>query len=64
MSASLRDLEHAAQLQFIRAQKAEQKAENAIRCEDSNHISLLQAARCEEVNSDSRFASTRNRATR
>ena len=28
MSASLRDLEHAAQLQFVRAQKAEQKAED------------------------------------
>jgi hypothetical protein len=28
MSASLRDLEHAAQLQFLRAQKAEQKAED------------------------------------
>jgi hypothetical protein len=28
MSASLRDLEHAAQVQFVRAQKAEQKAED------------------------------------
>ena len=28
MSALLRDLEHAAQLQFVRAQKAEQKAED------------------------------------
>jgi len=28
MSASLRDLEHAAQLQFVRAQKAEQRAED------------------------------------
>jgi len=28
MAASLRDLEHAAQLQFVRAQKAEQKAED------------------------------------
>src|ERR1700756_3157821 len=28
MSASLRDLEHAAQLHFIRAEKAEQKAED------------------------------------
>ena len=28
MSASLRDLEHAAQTQFVRAQKAEQKAED------------------------------------
>jgi len=28
MSASFRDLEHAAQLQFVRAQKAEQKAED------------------------------------
>ena len=28
MSASLRDLEHAAQIQFVRAQKAEQKAED------------------------------------
>jgi len=28
MSASLRDLEHAAQIQFARAQKAEQKAED------------------------------------
>ena len=28
MSASLRDLEHAAQLQFVRAEKAEQKAED------------------------------------
>ena len=28
MSASIRDLEHAAQVQFVRAQKAEQKAED------------------------------------
>src|ERR1700756_4097617 len=28
MAASLRDLEHAAQVQFVRAQKAEQKAED------------------------------------
>src|SRR6201987_5977296 len=28
MASSLRDLEHAAQLQFVRAQKAEQKAED------------------------------------
>src|SRR5215472_5660862 len=28
MAASLRDLEHTAQLQFVRAQKAEQKAED------------------------------------
>jgi hypothetical protein len=28
MSASVRDLEHAAQVQFVRAQKAEQKAED------------------------------------